>query len=222
MGDETERLVRPTPTEELAAREIIARMRMRQVSPPLIAVTSMPDIAVVACAIALFSGEYFKSDKQAKAAFGVGPSTNVRGLWIEDKLAKLLELQPGVLTADTVRPGSTEALPAASATETATAPAIPLARSDDQGFPARIVTEGRVDRLSELAGRRDDLSAQLIVKLKEFFIATLEYQNELLAGSDQDELPPVLNQVGLQSEVRLQVMQASTEAILTLMGGEDG
>ena len=78
---------RPTPAEEQEALSIIDQMR--KMDPPLVTRMGQPPKPnVVACAIALSRKEQFKrGDAEAKERFGVAPNTDVRGVWVEGKLA---------------------------------------------------------------------------------------------------------------------------------------
>jgi hypothetical protein len=70
---------RPSAAERAAAQQIIAAMKTTG-SPPILAVHTLTDEAVVACSLALFfNAETFVSDREAKDTFGVGPTTDVRG-----------------------------------------------------------------------------------------------------------------------------------------------
>jgi hypothetical protein len=77
---------RPTEVERAAAEAVIAAMREQGI---LGLDGGRENTNVVACSLALYFDEKFESDKEAKRRFGVGGSTNVRGLWVNDKLRKL-------------------------------------------------------------------------------------------------------------------------------------
>ena len=88
---------RPTPDELAAATSVINQMKdadSKGLMPPFFAAKSnAPSLNVVACAMALRSGEAFSSPAQAKASFvGVGKSTDLRA-WFE-KLARLESFAP--------------------------------------------------------------------------------------------------------------------------------
>lgn len=78
---------RPTPAEEQEALSVIDEMR--RTDPPLVARMGQPPKPnVVACAIAMSRKEQFEGgDVEAKQLFRVGPNTDVRGVWVEGKLA---------------------------------------------------------------------------------------------------------------------------------------
>ena len=80
---------RPTLAEEQEALSVIDEMR--KTDPPLVTRMGQPPKPnVVACALALSRKEQFKrGDAEAKERFGVGPKTDVRGVWVEGKLATL-------------------------------------------------------------------------------------------------------------------------------------
>ena len=86
--------VRPTEDEEHAAERIIALCREVALEPPLVVPRTRPEARVVACGLALYFGEKFASEAKAKEAFGVGASTEVRKLWVADKLVRLFEAKP--------------------------------------------------------------------------------------------------------------------------------
>lgn len=93
---------RPTADEEAAARRVLQLCKEVKLQPPLVAPTSRPDVKVVACALALYFGEKFESGNRAKAAFGVGRSTDVDALWVKGKLPRLFEAKPGARDAASV------------------------------------------------------------------------------------------------------------------------
>jgi len=78
---------RPTPAEEQEALSVIDQMK--KTDPPLLSrIGQPPKPNVVACAIAMSRREQFKGgDAEAKKLFRVGPNTDVRGVWVEGKLA---------------------------------------------------------------------------------------------------------------------------------------
>ena len=86
--------VRPTEDEERAARRIYDLCKEVRLEPPLMAPSARSDTRVIACGLSMYFGEKFDSEAKAKEAFGVGPSTNVRKLWVEDKLVRLFEHRP--------------------------------------------------------------------------------------------------------------------------------
>ena len=85
---------RPTIDEQHAAERIIALCREVALEPPLVVPRTRPEARVVACGLALYFGEKFASEAKAKEAFGVGASTEVRKLWVADKLVRLFEAKP--------------------------------------------------------------------------------------------------------------------------------
>jgi len=90
---------RPTVVEREAADLVIAAMRAVDKSPPILATNAGADNAVVACALALFFGQEFASDRVAKGSFGVNESSDVRGRWVNDKLVRLRKYDPAALNA---------------------------------------------------------------------------------------------------------------------------
>ena len=85
---------RPTEAERAAAVAVIKAMR-ETIIPILSGDGGREDPKVVACALALYFEEKFASDRAAKIAFGIGPSTDVRKKWVEDKLWRLHMYDPG-------------------------------------------------------------------------------------------------------------------------------
>ena len=88
---------RPTAAEAAAANKIITALRHVKVVPPLLAPKAGAETAVVACALALHFGEDFESDRDAKQSFGLHPSSDVRGRWVNGKLRELLKHDPVAL-----------------------------------------------------------------------------------------------------------------------------
>lgn len=88
---------RPTAAEAAAADKIITALRQVNVVPPLLAPQAGAETAVVACALALHFGEAFDSDRDAKQSFGLHPSSDVRGRWVNGKLCELLKYDPEAL-----------------------------------------------------------------------------------------------------------------------------
>ena len=89
----------PTAAERTAAQSIIEAMKNADVQPPLLQKNSATDPAVVACALALHFDQKFVSDRVAKSTFRLAGTTDVRNRWVNDKLARLREIDPGVLDA---------------------------------------------------------------------------------------------------------------------------
>ena len=85
---------RPSDVEQRAAQRVLNICKEVKLEPPLVAPSTRPDTKVIALALALYFGEKFESEAKAKEAFGVGASTNVRKLWVEDKLVRLFEHRP--------------------------------------------------------------------------------------------------------------------------------
>ena len=85
---------RPTEDEAHAAERILTLCKEVVLEPPLVAPRTRPETKVIACALALYFGETFASEAKAKEAFGVGLSTDVRKLWVADKLVRLFEAKP--------------------------------------------------------------------------------------------------------------------------------
>ena len=89
---------RPTAAEAAAAAACIAAVKAADnagLQPALLgAKADEPKPAVVACALALYFGQVFESDRKAKLAFGVGKSTDVQERWVEDKLPRLFKFTP--------------------------------------------------------------------------------------------------------------------------------
>ena len=92
---------RPSQAERAAANAIIVALQKVETNPPLLRKGASVEVETVACALAIHFGQNFRSDVKAKKAFEVGPTTNVRGLWVDGKLTKLAELNPAAL--ETVR-----------------------------------------------------------------------------------------------------------------------
>ena len=80
--------LRPTASEHAAASAAIARMEEIGI---LTAGGRRPDVATVACAMAIRAGETFASERAAKRVFGKRPEMNVRQLWVDGYLAQLAE-----------------------------------------------------------------------------------------------------------------------------------
>ena len=93
---------RPTAAERSAAEHTIATMRQLEVTPRILLPNVPADAAVVACSLALHFGQDLGSDRHAKEIFGVAATTDVRGRWVDGKIASLLEAKPGAL--DSVAP----------------------------------------------------------------------------------------------------------------------
>ena len=70
---------RPTSAERTAAMQVLEHLRSSHIIRES---SGKNEPAVVACALALKSGEDFDSDRDAKRRFGVAPSTNVRQRWL--------------------------------------------------------------------------------------------------------------------------------------------
>eukprot|EP00966_Prymnesium_polylepis_P185309 4295219-Prymnesium_polylepis.1 len=66
---------RPTPAESDAADAVIAAMKST-VPIPILGPNTVSESKVVACALALYFGQPFKSDCDAKDAFNVGRTTD--------------------------------------------------------------------------------------------------------------------------------------------------
>ena len=90
---------RPTGKEQAAALSIIEACQTANVTPPILTKNSRTNTSVVALALAIRFGESFDSDRAAKTSFGLAESTNVRKLWVEDKLAQLQQANPEALAA---------------------------------------------------------------------------------------------------------------------------
>ena len=106
---------RPTDAERAEAEKIISAMRDIKVSPPILEKKARTEPKVVACALALYFGQTFASEKAAKDAFGIGKSTDVRACWVETKLRRLkcyapaaLEAAASIFKPDVGRPESEE------------------------------------------------------------------------------------------------------------------
>ena len=94
LPDAAKAASRPTATEDAAARAIIDMMEEAKLEPPLVAPTSRPEPKVIACALALYFGEKFKSGNKAQEAFGVSAKTDVRNRWVARKLPLFFEARP--------------------------------------------------------------------------------------------------------------------------------
>ena len=121
---------RPSPAEEAEAKSIIHQME--RTDPPLVTLQAgIPKPCLVACAIAMYRGEKFKSDREAQEQFGVPKTTKVRrdwvdggsfgGEWVDGKLRRFLQ-----------RGGAISALPpAAEPPPSAPLPATPPPGEED-------------------------------------------------------------------------------------------
>jgi len=96
--------------ETQAALLVIDRLKEADVTPPILKKNAPADPAVVACALALHFGQQFDHTLQAKEIFGVAPSTDVRGRWVQGKLAKLLEVQKAHSGGETFYPDANSCL----------------------------------------------------------------------------------------------------------------
>jgi hypothetical protein len=88
---------RPTTAERYAAELVIKEMRKAEVTPKILAPNAGADVAVVACALAMYFKQDLGCDRQAKMQFGVALSTDVRARWVSGKLARLVEAAPDAL-----------------------------------------------------------------------------------------------------------------------------
>ena len=96
---------RPTTAERYAAELVIKEMRKAEVTPKILAPNAGADVAVVACALAMYFKQDLGCDRQAKMQFGVALSTDVRARWVSGKLARLVEAAPDALAGEP-RPSS--------------------------------------------------------------------------------------------------------------------
>ena len=85
-SDAGKKPLRPTDEEERCAARILKLCKDAKLEPPLVAPSARPEARVIALGLAMYFGEEFASSAKAKMDFGVGPSTDVRKLWAEDKL----------------------------------------------------------------------------------------------------------------------------------------
>ena len=115
---------RPTSAEDAAAKQVIAAMRESKSEPPLLLSRAAVDTKVVACALALYFGEVFPSDAQAKSIFGVGQSTDIRSRWVKSKLPALSKENPDALNAAASVFGSAQSAPDAPAPEAPVQPTV--------------------------------------------------------------------------------------------------
>ena len=90
-------LSRPTANEKVAALSVIEKMRAVEVDPKILKKNAPADPSVVACALAIHFGQPFGTDQDAKDAFGVARTTDVRARWVTGKLARLIEFEPNAL-----------------------------------------------------------------------------------------------------------------------------
>lgn len=117
-----------------AAKSIIAALQQAACVPPLLRKGATVDERTVACALGLYFGQTFNSDRAAKVRYGVGETTDVKGLWVNGKLAKLKEQNLAVLNSiESVFTGGVE--PAQSA---------PYPPSSDEEGDAQQVEETRL------------------------------------------------------------------------------
>merc|ERR1711865_691359 len=81
---------RPTAVERAAADKRIEEMKNAPVQPPILSDRGRPPSTnIVACAMALQRGEPFDSDAEAFRQFGVPEKYDMRGVWVNGKLARL-------------------------------------------------------------------------------------------------------------------------------------
>ena len=128
---------RPTASiEHDAAQHVIARMRAADVTPRILTGNASADANVVACALAMHFHQQLGTDQDAKDAFGVARSTDVRSRWVKGKLARLLEAEPDALAAaatvfsSAAQPSATTPATAAAA-KPASAPVAAPTPADD-------------------------------------------------------------------------------------------
>ena len=81
---------RPTAVERAAADKRIEEMKNAPVQPPILSDRGRPPSTnIVACAMALQRGEPFDSDAEGFRQFGVPEKYDMRGVWVNGKLARL-------------------------------------------------------------------------------------------------------------------------------------
>ena len=80
---------RPTALEQAAAERRIEDMRAADLEPPILTNRGRPPATnIVACAMAFQRDEHFESDAEALRQFGVPERYDVRGIWVNGKLAR--------------------------------------------------------------------------------------------------------------------------------------
>ena len=133
---------RPTAPEAAAAAACIAAMQAADkagLQPPLLGPKAdAPKPSVVACALALYFGQTFGSDRKAKLEFGIGHSTNVKENWVEGKLPRLFQHSPEAATAaqSCFKPVATGAI--AAVPEAVLAPLVDSEPADAASLPLAV------------------------------------------------------------------------------------
>ena len=87
--------LRPTAEERQCAERIIDMMKN---AAPKISAANRAKPNIIACCLAIHCKEKFMSEKDAKRQFGVGPSTDLHAVWLDDVLQKLFAQEPTAVT----------------------------------------------------------------------------------------------------------------------------
>ena len=144
--------LRPTAEERQCAERIIDMMKN---AAPKIGAANRAKPNIIACCLAIHYKEKFMSEKDAKRQFGVGPSTDLHAVWLDDVLQKLFAQEP---TAVTVASGVFG--PQRGAAGAPTAPSFPLVVAPPAAPPAAPLAAAATDATDEQEDEEEDMEEE--------------------------------------------------------------
>ena len=95
---------RPMQVEREAALLVIDKMMAADVKPKILAKNSQTEPEVVALALAMYFGQTFGCDQDAKDLFTVARTTDVRNRWVKVKLAALSQHGQSIMMYQVMNP----------------------------------------------------------------------------------------------------------------------